>query len=154
MVSRARTLFRNACRVPNRTALVSAGVRRSCAKLDARVNQTAHALAAAGLRKGDRLALMSPNTEGFVDISCAAMRLGLVVVPVNPRMAAPEVTHLLDDSGARAFVFDSSLRRSPRRAAPRRSKGLPSCWPPTRPTGTTTSQRAPGQRRPTIPASR
>src|SRR5699024_3860714 len=37
------------------------------------------------------------------------MRLGLIVVPVNPRMAAPEVTYLLDDSGSRIFVFDSSL---------------------------------------------
>ncbi len=109
MVTLAQALFRNARRAPHRTALVSAGARRTYAELDARVNQTAHALAATGLRKGDRLALMSPNTEGFVDTFYAAMRLGLVVVPVNPRLAAPEVTYLLDDSGARAFVFDSML---------------------------------------------
>lgn len=111
MVTLGLTLFRNARRVPHRTALVGPAGRRSYAELDARVNRTANALAAAGLRKGDRLALMSPNTEGFVETFYAAMRLGLVVVPVNPRMAAPEVTYLLDDSGARGFVFDSSLAK-------------------------------------------
>lgn len=111
MVTLAQTLYRTARRAPQRTALVSAGVRRTYAELDARVNQAANALAAAGMRKGERLALMSPNTEGFVETFYAAMRLGLVVVPVNPRMAAPEATYLLDDSGARAFVFDSSLAK-------------------------------------------
>src|SRR5699024_1000349 len=69
----------------------------------------ANVLGSRGLRKGDRLALMSPNTEGFVFTFYAALRLGLIVVPVNPRMAPPEVTHLLDDSGARAMVFDPVL---------------------------------------------
>jgi acyl-CoA synthetase (AMP-forming)/AMP-acid ligase II len=37
------------------------------------------------------------------------MRLGAILVPVNPRMAAPEVTYLLDDAAARALVFDPAL---------------------------------------------
>lgn len=109
MTTLGEVLFWQARRVPQRVALVSGEARRSYAELDGAVNRTANALAAAGLGKGERLALMSPNTEGFVVTFYAAMRLGAIVVPVNPRLAAPEVTYLLEDSGARAFAFDPAL---------------------------------------------
>lgn len=109
MTTLGEILARNARRVPGREALVSGKTRYSYAELDSEVNKAAHALAAGGLVKGDRLALLSTNTAGFVVTFYAAMRLGLIVVPVNPRMAAPEVTYLLDDSGARALVFDPAL---------------------------------------------
>lgn len=109
MATLGEVLRRHARRVPDREALISGDTRLTYAELDRAVNRTANALAVAGLHKGDRLALMCPNTTGFVLAFYAAMRLGAVVVPVNPRMAAPEVTYLLDDSGARAFVFDPAL---------------------------------------------
>lgn len=109
MTTLSQTVSRQARRVPDREALVSASGRRTYAELDANISRTANALAAAGMQKGDRLALMSPNTEWFVNTFYGAMRLGLVVVPVNPRMAAPEVAYLLEDSGARAFIHDSGL---------------------------------------------
>lgn len=99
----------HARRVPAREALVAGERRYSYAQLDTEVNRSANALAAAGLSKGDRMALMSPNTEGFVLAFYAAMKLGVIVVPVNPRMAAPEVTYLLDDSGTTVFVVDPAL---------------------------------------------
>src|SRR5699024_6181196 len=94
---------------PEREALVSGAARYTYAQLDTAVTRAANALAADGMTKGDRLALLSTNTPGFVITFYAAMRLGLIVVPVNPRMPAPEVTYLLDDSGARALVFDPGL---------------------------------------------
>ena len=102
-------LTRNAKRKPRREALVDGQTRYSYAELDARVSRAANALLAKGVKKGDRLALMSTNTKEFVITFYAAMRLGLIVAPVNPRMAAPEVTYVLDDSGARVFVYDPSL---------------------------------------------
>lgn len=109
MATLSDALFRNARRVPNREALICGDARYSYAQLDAKVNRAANVLTAACLVKGERLALMSTNTEGFVVTFYAAMRIGLIVVPVNPRMAAPEVTYLLDDSGARALVFAPEL---------------------------------------------
>ena len=109
MVTLGQTLFRQGRRVPDREALVSSQGRRTYRELDDLVSQAANALLEAGAEKGQRLALMSPNTEGFVITFYAAMRLGLIVVPVNPRMAAPEVSYLLDDSEAHCFIFDSSL---------------------------------------------
>ena len=109
MVTLSSALATTARRVPERTALVDGERRLSYAQFDAAVNRVAHVLSAKGLAKGDRLALMSYNTEGFVLTFYAAMRIGVIVVPVNPRMAAPEVTYLLDDSGATALVFDPAL---------------------------------------------
>lgn len=109
MTTLGEVLARHARRAPTREALVAGERRYSYAELDTEVNRTAHALAEAGLSKGDRMALMNPNTEGFVLAFYAAMKLGAIVVPVNPRMAAPEVTYLLDDSGASVFAFDPAL---------------------------------------------
>lgn len=109
MTTLSEALFRNARRAPAREALISGHDRYRYAELDAQVNRAAQVLKESGLVKRDRLALMSTNTVGFVVTFYAAMRLGLIVVPVNPRMAAPEVTYLLDDSGACAFVFAPEL---------------------------------------------
>lgn len=109
MATLGEALARTAHRAPGREALVFGERRLTYSELDREVNRAAHALVRAGLDHGDRLALMSPNTDGFVVAFYAATRLGAVVVPVNPRMAAPEVTYLLDDSGATAFVFDPHL---------------------------------------------
>lgn len=96
-------------RVPDRDALVFNGRRLTYAQTDSEVNRRANVLADAGLKKGDRLAIMSTNSDDFVLIVYAAFRLGAILVTVNPRMAAPEVTYLLDDSGATAFLFAPSL---------------------------------------------
>ena len=109
MATISGVLARQARRVPTRDALVFGERRMSYAEADAEVNRRANALADAGLKKGDRLAIMSTNSDDFVLVIYAAFRLGAILVPVNPRMAAPEVTYLLDDSGATAFVFAPAL---------------------------------------------
>ncbi|HYB47289.1 MAG TPA: AMP-binding protein, partial [Streptosporangiaceae bacterium] len=105
MVTIPGSLAVNARRCPGRVAVVFA--ERSCtyAEFDGAVNQAAHALAAAGLRKGDRMLLMSGNSDRFILALYAALRLGALVVPVNPASAAPELQHILDDSGASLLVF-------------------------------------------------
>lgn len=56
------------------------------------------------LKKGDRLAIMLPNTLQFIAVMFAALRVGIVVVNVNPLYTAPELTHQLNDSGTKAIV--------------------------------------------------
>ena len=99
----------NASRVPAREALVFADRRLTWAQLDREVDRVAAALCALGLEKGDRCALMAPNCDGFVIAYYAALRLGAIVVPVNTRLAAPEIAHVLRDSGTRVLVFDPGL---------------------------------------------
>jgi fatty-acyl-CoA synthase len=77
--------------------------------LDARVDRLAGALAARGLGAGDRLAVLSPNSVEVWETYLAGVRLGAAVVPVNFRLAVPEVAHILADSAPRVLVVDGSL---------------------------------------------
>jgi acyl-CoA synthetase (AMP-forming)/AMP-acid ligase II len=105
MVTIPGALAVGALRHPGRVAVVFG--ERSCtyAGLDEAVNRAAHALGAAGLRPGDRMLLMSGNSDQFIIALYAALRLGALVVPVNPASAAPELLHILEDSGASLLVF-------------------------------------------------
>ena len=62
-----------------------------------------------GLKKGDRLAIMSQNTVSFVVAFYGALMAGGVVVPVNHKLMAPEVDYILEHSGAKIFLMDGSL---------------------------------------------
>jgi len=59
----------------------------------------------AGLRKGDRIALMMPNVLQYPIAIFGALRAGLVVVNTNPLYTARELEHQLKDSGAKAIVI-------------------------------------------------
>jgi long-chain acyl-CoA synthetase len=58
----------------------------------------------AGLKKGDRLAIMLPNLLQYPVVMLAALRAGLTVVNTNPLYTPPELEHQLQDSGAEAIV--------------------------------------------------
>src|SRR5690606_32927838 len=59
----------------------------------------------AGLRKGDRVAIMMPNLLQYPIALAGVLRAGLVVVNVNPLYTARELEHQLKDSGAKAIVI-------------------------------------------------
>src|ERR1700760_458668 len=100
MATLAGVLATNAARCPEREALVFGDRTYSYRGLDAAVNRAANALRAAGLGKGDRMLLMSANSDDFYIALYAGWRLGALVVPVNPASAAPELRYLVDGSEA------------------------------------------------------
>src|SRR2546430_16152612 len=57
-----------------------------------------------GFGKGDRLAIMLPNTLQYPIAMFGALRAGLIVVNTNPLYTAPELLHQLSDSGATAIL--------------------------------------------------
>jgi len=69
-----------------------------------RSDRLATALAARGIAKGDRVGIMLPNCPQYVFAVFAVLRLGAVVVNLNPAFTAPEIEHLLRDSGIRMLV--------------------------------------------------
>jgi long-chain acyl-CoA synthetase len=73
-------------------------------ELDDRVDAAAAGLLDLGLVPGDRLALALPNGPDFPVLYFGALRAGLVALPVNPGYTAPELSHLLSDSGAVALA--------------------------------------------------
>ncbi|MEU6685234.1 4-coumarate--CoA ligase family protein [Streptomyces sp. NPDC046832] len=79
--------------------------------------RVAAALAEAGVRKGDVLALHSPNTVAFPTAFYAATRAGATVTTVHPLATAEEFAKQLRDSAARWIVTVSPLLNTARRAA-------------------------------------
>ena len=72
-------------------------------------SRTAAALAAEGLGKGDRLALLSHNCWQFAVLSFATARLGVVLVPVNFMLGPGEIAIILGHAQAAAFVAEDGL---------------------------------------------
>ncbi|MFI1151897.1 AMP-binding protein [Streptomyces sp. NPDC020817] len=99
--------FREAvARAPGRTALAYFDGRIGYAETDALSDSVAGHLAAHGIGRGDRVAIMLQNTPHFVLAVLAAWKAGAVVVPLNPMYKAGEIGHILRDSGAAALVCD------------------------------------------------
>ncbi len=67
-------------------------------------DRLATALARQGIGKGDRVGIMLPNCPQYVIAVFAVLRLGAIVVNLNPAYAPPETEHLVRDSGIRMLV--------------------------------------------------
>jgi long-chain acyl-CoA synthetase len=113
-----QTLEDSARKYPDRTALhlvlryvgpLSIGARLSYKQVMDQVNRFASALAALGVRKGDRVALMLPNLPQFIIAFYGTLKLGAIVVNTNPTYTAPEIEHQLGDAGAETAVLFSPL---------------------------------------------
>lgn len=77
------------------------------AELDGRTNQLARSLRSAGVRPGDRVAILAVNSVAYLEVTFAAAKLGAITVPLNYRLSASEIAFSLVDSGS-MVVFHSS----------------------------------------------
>ncbi|MFF7474750.1 AMP-binding protein [Streptomyces sp. NPDC008092] len=80
------------------------------AELDDRAARLASVLADGGVVDGTRVAYLGLNSPAFLATMFAAFRLGAVFVPVNFRLAEPELERVLTDSGAEAIVCEEGHR--------------------------------------------
>jgi acyl-CoA synthetase (AMP-forming)/AMP-acid ligase II len=106
------TLFdiieRNARLHPNRLAFALGDKRVTHASYRARAEQLAAGLADAGIRPGDRVGVVSQNNLEFVDLYGAVARLGAILVPVNWRLSADEVTYVIADAAPKIVISDAA----------------------------------------------
>lgn len=72
----------------------------------------AHALCAAGLVPGDRLAAQIEKSPEALAVYAACVQAGIVFLPLNTGYTADEITYFVQDSGARLLVCDGSRRAS------------------------------------------
>jgi acyl-CoA synthetase (AMP-forming)/AMP-acid ligase II len=93
------------------------GISITYAELDRRVGRMAAHFRMLGMTAGDRVAHYGRNSELYFVILIAAIRLGLVVVPLNWRCAEPEIAFFLQDSGARLVIADPDFMPIARSAA-------------------------------------
>lgn len=76
------------------------------ARLDLRMDQVGQALQLAGLKAGDRIALITGNRGEFVELFFGAMRAGAVPVPLNPKQSPATLELMIRDAGCNAVVVD------------------------------------------------
>jgi fatty-acyl-CoA synthase len=106
---------------PDRPAIVFDGTDRvDYQTLDRWTDAAAHAHAAAGLRPGERIAIIGDNSLEWVVAAIGALKLGAVVVPLNNRFTPDELRYLVDDSGP-VMVFADEAHRDRMAAALGRS---------------------------------
>ncbi|MEB3371337.1 long-chain-fatty-acid--CoA ligase [Saccharopolyspora mangrovi] len=89
---------------PDREALAFGEQSWTLAQLDYRVRQAAGALRAAGIKPGDRYAVLDKNHPACVELTLAASLIGAVNAVVNFRLSEEELVHVLGDSTARLAV--------------------------------------------------
>ena len=94
---------------PHKTAIIFEGDRISYLELHRKINRTCCWLQSLGIEKGDRVAVMLGNCPEFLEIFLACSKLGSIFVPVNFRLAAPELEYTLAHSRPRLFVFGNEF---------------------------------------------
>ena len=97
-------LERSAERFPNRSALNFQGYRIEFRQLKEMVDRFASALSAFGVARGDRVALLLPNTIPCVAAYYAVLKIGAIAVMNNPLYSDRELDHQFNDSGAKLLI--------------------------------------------------
>ena len=105
----AHLLLQTARRFPDRPAIIWREHTWTWAEFSARVQAAAGALAARGVRHGDRVLLHARNSNAVLETMFASWMLGAVWVPTNFRLTPPEVAYLATSSGAAVHIFDAAF---------------------------------------------
>ena len=109
-------LAHHAARTPDKVMTVFEGEATTYREMADRAAALAGGLAARGTGPGDVVALLSYNCPEFLEALFAANYLGAIAMPINWRLAAPEVRYILDHSGAvRSSVTNRCCRSQTRR---------------------------------------
>jgi long-chain acyl-CoA synthetase len=96
----------------HRPGFVSIGTEMSNDRLDRLVSAFAAWLQSQGVKKGDRVAIMLPNTFQYPVCLFAVLKLGAVVVNINPLYTARELAHALNDSGAETIIVMETFAKT------------------------------------------
>jgi len=99
----------NAGKFAGKDSLRFEGAGLTFAELRVRAEKAAGLLQSWGVEKGDKVAVMGCNTPSFVIAYYGALKAGAAVVPVNHKLAPPEVDYILQHSEAKVFLFDGDL---------------------------------------------
>ena len=94
---------------PQNCALIFEGCELSYGELDARSNALTQTLTRHGIGRGDRVAVLSKNNLAYVELLFGIAKAGAVFVPLNWRLAAPELTFIIEDAAPALSFVEASL---------------------------------------------
>src|SRR5262244_1084886 len=102
-------------RLPDKVAIIDLfGGRERCTtyrQLDERMNHVARMLARLGVRPGERVAMLIGNRTEFVEVFFGAMRAGAIPLPLNTRLGADALAHIVTDAKCVLTVVDPVSNR-------------------------------------------
>jgi fatty-acyl-CoA synthase len=90
-------------------AVRDGSVERTYAELWERARLLAGTLVGSGVRPGDRVAVLAPNTETLLEAHFGVPLAGAVLVALNTRLTAAELAYIIEHSGARLLIHDGGL---------------------------------------------
>jgi len=90
-------------------AIVCGSTRYTWEEFDQRTDALARGLAALGVQRGDRVAVLMLNCHRYLELYYACARMGAVIVPLNIRLARPEIVFILNDSESKALIVDKTF---------------------------------------------
>lgn len=93
-------------------AIVCGDHRYTWNEFDQRSNALARGLASLGVQRGDRIAVLMLNCHRYLELYYACGRMGAVIVPLNIRLARPEIVFILNDSETKVLVVDKTFASS------------------------------------------
>ena len=102
-----RLLLRQAAALGDRPLMSAGGVRWTHAGAVEAVARRAATLQAAGVVRGDRVAILCSNRVEFLEVFLACGWIGAVSVPINSASMGPQIAYFLGDSGARLMVMEA-----------------------------------------------
>jgi fatty-acyl-CoA synthase len=105
----ARWIAERAQSSPRQLAVADAWRRLDYAAFERRIARAAGLLRSAGVARGDRVAFMLGNRSATLELVFACARLGAIAVPLNTRLAPPEVAQLVADCRPRVFAHEAAL---------------------------------------------
>jgi fatty-acyl-CoA synthase len=102
-------LAHHAARTPEKTAVIDlhSGRRRTWAQFDDRTRRlAAHLRDGCGVSRGDRVAILAPNSTDYLEVQFACAKLGAVFLPLNWRLAVPELEFIVNDGTPGVLIYD------------------------------------------------
>jgi fatty-acyl-CoA synthase len=100
-----KVLAKRAFISPDREALIFNDRAFTYGLLNQRVNRLAGSLMDMGIKKGDRIGLLMYNSNEFPETCFALSKIGAVLVPLNTRLATPEMDFILADCEVTDFIY-------------------------------------------------
>ncbi|MEM7405457.1 MAG: long-chain-fatty-acid--CoA ligase [Pseudomonadota bacterium] len=99
--------LRRAARLfPNKLAIVDDGREYTYADYQHRVNQLSNALLDLGVKQGDRVCILSPNSHFFLESFYATSQIGAILVPLNYRLVPEDHEYIINHAGVTTLLVD------------------------------------------------
>lgn len=102
-------LLKSAARHPNKRVLRFRDKNYTYRELNETVNRCAYGLMQMGMQKGDRAAILSHNSDHFIILWWAMLKIGAVITPVNWMLKGEEIRYIVDHAEAKAFFVEDAL---------------------------------------------